>query len=111
MNHPDSLAVTLSNNLKAYRKEMGFSQETLAEKADLSLQMIRGIETRRVWPAIPTLDRIANCLGVTIDRLLVSAMVSPPSRERLTTLLADCSDQELDSIYAVVREVKGAIRR
>jgi len=66
----------LSANIKARRKVLDISQEKLAELADVSIQMIKGIEGQRTWVSEKTLTNLARVLGVSSFQLLV-----PPSEE------------------------------
>ena len=59
----------LSNNLKNIRKEKGFSQFELAEKANISEQTINSIESKRLWPSDKTLSKITTALEIDIFKL------------------------------------------
>lgn len=50
---------------------MGISQEKLAELADVSIQMIKGIEGRRTWVSDKMLAKLSYVLGVRSFQLLV----------------------------------------
>ena len=60
----------LAANLKKHRKILGFSQEKLAEMADLSWQTINSIECHRTWVSDKTLESLANALKIESYRLL-----------------------------------------
>jgi len=61
----------LSINIKNLRKKLGFSQENLAEYANLSAQTISDIEGCRTWVSDKTLERLANALNVDIFQLFL----------------------------------------
>jgi transcriptional regulator with XRE-family HTH domain len=61
----------LSVNIKARRKALNLSQERLAELANVSVQMIKGIEGRRTWVSDNMLAKLAQVLGVAAFQLLV----------------------------------------
>ena len=61
----------LALNIKALRKRYGFSQEKLAEIADLSAQSISDIEGCRTWVSDKTLEKLAIALDVDIFRLFM----------------------------------------
>jgi transcriptional regulator with XRE-family HTH domain len=63
--------VYLSTNIKARRKELRLSQEKLAELADVSVQMIKGIEGRQTWVSDNMLAKLAMALKVKSFQLLV----------------------------------------
>ena len=61
----------LSKRLKVLRKEAGLSQEGLARRADISLNVMNRIETGAVTdPHFSTLVGISGALGLTVGELL-----------------------------------------
>ena len=56
-------------NLKKLREEKGFSQEELANEAEVSLPQITRIERGIINPTLCTLKAIANGLGVNTASL------------------------------------------
>jgi transcriptional regulator with XRE-family HTH domain len=51
-------------NLKKWRKEMGFSQEKLAEKCYTSHSYIRQLESGKGHPSFALIGKIANALQI-----------------------------------------------
>ncbi len=60
----------LGEAIRAARKEAGFSQEKLAEKADLSTVFISRIERRAESPSVDNLVKIARALGLEVRDLV-----------------------------------------
>jgi transcriptional regulator with XRE-family HTH domain len=60
----------LGEALRAARKAAGFSQEKLAEKADLSTVFISQIERAVESPSLDNLVKIARALGVGVRDLV-----------------------------------------
>jgi transcriptional regulator with XRE-family HTH domain len=60
----------LGLNVRRWREEMGFTQEALAERADLDPTYISGIERGLRNPSVLSVVRIARALGVTTSRLM-----------------------------------------
>jgi transcriptional regulator with XRE-family HTH domain len=61
----------LSERVQRRRLERGWSQQRLAQEAEVSMGTIRKIETQAVTdPGIFTVAAIANALGVAVDRLI-----------------------------------------
>ena len=58
------------NRLREVRLMREITQEQLADKADISRVMIGRYETTDQLPALDTLVRIADALGVSTDYLL-----------------------------------------
>ena len=72
----NELGRILSDNIKKYRKGI-FTQESLAEKSELSVQLINGIEGGRKWVSKDSLSRIADALGVQVYQLFVPQSANP----------------------------------
>jgi HTH-type transcriptional regulator, cell division transcriptional repressor len=51
------------------RRAKGFTQESLAEKANVTALTVSYIEQGRQWPRISTLQSLAKCLGVSVAEL------------------------------------------
>lgn len=60
----------LGEAVRTARKERGFSQEKLAEKADLSTVFISRIERGVESPSVDNLQKIAKALGVRVKYLV-----------------------------------------
>ena len=66
---------TLGKNIKKYRRERGFTQENLSEKADISNVFMSQIETATRKPSLETVVKISRALNVSLD-LLINEMVN-----------------------------------
>ena len=60
----NDLRAVLSNNIKVYRRNHGWSQAVLAEKADISITFLSSIERGTKWPYPETLVKIAKALKI-----------------------------------------------
>jgi transcriptional regulator with XRE-family HTH domain len=81
----------LAGNIKRYRKNLGYSQEKLAEKAGLSAQTLNDIEGCRRWVSPVTITKLAKALHIDEYQLLVpedGETVEPPRRSSLTSLIS-----------------------
>jgi putative transcriptional regulator len=61
----------MNNRLKALRAELGWSQQLLAEKLEVSRQSVNAIETGRYDPSLPLAFRIARVFGKTIEEIFI----------------------------------------
>jgi transcriptional regulator with XRE-family HTH domain len=62
---------TIGSRLRAARRERGFTQESLAERAGVGLGVISDLEQgRRETARLSTLTKLSNALGVTLSALL-----------------------------------------
>ena len=66
---PNDVRRTLSLNIKKQRKILGFSQEKLAEAANLSSQTINDIEGCRMWVSDKTILKLAKVLHMDAYQL------------------------------------------
>src|ERR1700677_106012 len=62
---------TLDNRLKALRAELGWSQQLLAQKLEVSRQSVNAIETGRYDPSLPLAFKIARVFGRTIEEIFI----------------------------------------
>ncbi|KAB1159394.1 helix-turn-helix transcriptional regulator [Tenacibaculum aiptasiae] len=77
---------SLATNLSAYRKNLGLSQEALAEKANVSLSTIQRIEKGTVTPRAFTIKILAETLNVDITSLMSSTTQSETSNSNISPL-------------------------
>ena len=59
----------MDNNIKAIRKRLGFKQEDLAQKCNVSRQTINAIENNKYDPSLILAFRLASILQVTVDEV------------------------------------------
>jgi transcriptional regulator with XRE-family HTH domain len=90
-----NLRKILSTNIKDQRAILGITQEKLAEKADISANMMNDIEGCRTWVSDKTLIRLAKALETEIFRLLLPKSMS---ENDVSTVLALEIARELQNI-------------
>jgi XRE family transcriptional regulator, regulator of sulfur utilization len=61
---------TVGEQIRAYRKQAGFTQEQLAEKADLHHNFIGEVERGNLNISLDSLVKIAKVLKVTVAELV-----------------------------------------
>lgn len=66
----EDLRTTLAENIKEFRKSMGFSQEDLAEKCGLHRTYIGSVERKERNVTLGTLEAVASTLEVSVPKLL-----------------------------------------
>lgn len=64
------LATIIGNNLCILRTDSGLTQEKLAESAGISTSFYANLERGNKGVSVTVLYKLAECLGVTVDRLL-----------------------------------------
>lgn len=59
----------MKNNLKKYREKQCFTQDELAEKANISVRQIRNIESGKVKTSVYIAIKLAQILKTTVEEL------------------------------------------
>lgn len=64
---------TFKENVKYYRKKLHWTQEDLAEKADLSISYIKQIESNKEYKnvSLTVILKLSKALNVSVDKLFV----------------------------------------
>lgn len=63
--------INISENIKRYRENKNFSQETLAEMVDCSREFINRLENKKEEPSLQMLLKLAFVLEVTPEQFFV----------------------------------------
>ncbi len=63
-----------ANNVRFYRKKMHYTQETLAEKADISISYIKQIEAGKEYKniSLSVMQKLAKSLNVNLKSLFTT---------------------------------------
>ena len=106
----------LAFNIKMLRKKSGFSQEKLAEAADLSAQTISDIEGCRTWVSDKTLEKLSKILNVDVFQLFIPTIESDKGNvdlalynrlSKLKTIMKEDIDKRLDQFYLSEKSSSG----
>lgn len=78
----------VGKRIKTVRRNKGLSQKALATVMDISATNLSHIERGATKASLPTLVKIANSLGVSMDELMCAVLRAPSifRRVRLRTL-------------------------
>lgn len=103
----------IGQRVRRFRKALGLSQETLAEKINISTTHMSHIETGNTKLSLPVLVALANVLEVRTDDLLYDA--SPSSRTSsingIMQILDSCTKQQLQIIEDVLRATQISLNK
>jgi putative transcriptional regulator len=61
----------MNNRLRDLRAALGWSQQLLAEKLEVSRQSVNAIETGRYDPSLPLAFKIARLFGRPIEEIFI----------------------------------------
>ena len=76
-----------AKNLKKNRHKCGFSQEKLAEKAEVSAHYISMIEMARNFPKSEIIERLASAMNIEVYELFLSSCSHSDEMEKVHQLL------------------------
>lgn len=102
----DELQTRVIQNIRALRKKAGLSQEKLADKADISRQMMNDIEGRRRWLTKKTLVKLANALEVDVHELFIpSAKENEKTQGIYDTITQEVVSQVKEAVDKALKEL------
>lgn len=101
----------IGQRIRKYRKALGYSQEELAEKVDISLPHMSHIETGNTKLSLPVLVTIAEVLQVSTDSLLFDARENQKqsSNDEIQSIMETCSTKQAQILSEIVRAAKVAL--
>jgi transcriptional regulator with XRE-family HTH domain len=101
-----SLARRLGRNIGTRRREIGLTQEQLAEHLGIDTLTVSRYETGSILPPLTAVDLIARYLNTTIADLLEEALPPPLEHaERISILLAQLPLADREWIESVVKQL------
>lgn len=105
---------TLSSNIRFFRKQKSWTQEKLAEEAEMSVQAINFFEGKRRWPGEDSLSKIASALGVEVYQLFIQNDKTPiiieetPENEKIRNQI---TTEVLDEVEHSLKRTLEKIRK
>lgn len=91
----------MGERISARRKELKITQEELADRMDVSIQMISYLEAGRKAIRPENLIKLCNALEVSADYIL-TGQASNQEYDRITRKLQNLSPEEFRSIEAIL---------
>ena len=107
-NQAQKILSILANNIKSARAKLGYSQQELAEKADLSPGHMNDLEQGRKWVSADTLYRLAKALMLEPWMLLLpdtSGGSSTVNYDLLTRFASRMKDHLNTAVTETLREL------
>jgi transcriptional regulator with XRE-family HTH domain len=103
-----NLRTILSNNIRLFRQNHGWSQADLAEKADISINFLSSIERCVKWPYPDTLVKIAKALKIDEFELFRhNKAIIDDTSTIIDRLVGDISLSVKESIEKTYRRYRG----
>ncbi len=99
--------MAIGNRIRKIRRDLKITQETLAEKINVTPTHVSRIECGTSSPSLQTLVDICNVLGITIDDLMQDSLPAAKKKleGRLAEAVADCSVEELNMLVDIVQTI------
>lgn len=82
----EELRKIFSENVRFYREQKNWTQETLAEKSDVSISSIKNIEASHYLPGDKILLKLINAFDIDSSSLFISSKSELVPREQLLEL-------------------------
>lgn len=102
----------IGHRIRAQRKFLKITQESLAEQVDISNPHLSNIERGVTKVSLPTLVLIANALNKTIDYFLCESMPQAKTiyGKELRDILDGCDEKELRIMTETLRTLKVSLQ-
>lgn len=94
----------VGKNLLKYRKSRGFTQEAVAEKANISTSFYANLECDNKLMSLEVLCSLSSALSVSIDNLLDDGTRSGKTNN-ISFILRDKSPAEVEAIEEIIMAV------
>ena len=97
----------LGKNIRTARQANGWSQQALADKIDSTTSYVTRIETGKINPSVFVVEKIADLLGCSLDRLVkgkLDAQVYVKDKKAIERLrlLETLDADERAAVYKVI---------
>ena len=99
------LARIFAENIRRKRKQIGISQENLAERLEISQQSMSRMERGVMMPKFERLPDIARELRCTVAELFVPAEETDDTQMLLANLLQDLTETERTCVFRCLSEI------
>lgn len=105
--------IDIGKRIKAKRLRRGWGQDRLADFAELSYTHMSHVETGKTKVSLPSLVKIANALGATLDELVCDSLSGADKtfEHELSEEIKDCSEEEIRVIVDTVKALKVSLRK
>lgn len=102
----------IGKRIKIARIRKEITQDQIANITGLSNPHISNIETGSTKVSLPTLIKIANALGVSVDELLCDSVIHSKEvfNHEISEVLSSCNDQEIRIVAEIVKATVSALR-
>ncbi len=100
--------ISIGNRISYIRKARGYTQEKLAELANISIQFLSDIENNKKGMTVTTLKNIADSLNVSTD-YLIYGREEPNENSMIIAMLDTLSDSNRKEAEKLLEIFVGAV--
>ena len=103
----------VGTRINDWRKRLNITQDDLSFLTGISVPYISEIENGKKRPSLDIIVSISDAIGVTVDELLSGNMLSSSNdyQTDIDYLLSDCTSEERQFIYEMLRALKISLRQ
>ena len=103
----------IGHRIKHIRLEKGYSQEKLSELIGVGASHMSHIESGKTIPSMEVFINLCNVLECSSDELLCREIkaAKPLLGHWLSSLVADCSDEEMKILTDILVAAKSTLRK
>ena len=104
----------LGANIRKYRKQIGITQEQLAEKADISVSHLAKIETHARAMGMKTYIRLLEAMDIPIKEHFIhmgTAKKDMMLKEKIWYLVQDCDERETSLLIYSIEGIKKGLKK
>ena len=99
-----SLRKTFAENIKYYRKEQGFSQQTLAEKCDIATNYLSEIERGQKFPSVEIIERLSRELNIPASLFFLEANSKIDDNDLIKKRNKEFSEKLINTVTNLLKE-------
>ena len=94
----------IGNNIKLTRNAQGYTQEGLAERAEISVEHIKQVERGQKMLSVESLVRVAEALQVSVDSLVYAQTINSAKKD-IAQMLATIDNEDSQRLLDLIRYV------
>jgi len=87
--------MSLGMRIRTLRKALGLTQQSLADRTEVSRIYIQALESNRRMPSMKLLNRLAEALSVEVQDLVKTVTSAPSGRLQLEEVLQESPEVEV----------------
>jgi len=101
----------IADNVKLYRKKENLTQMELAERAELSLDSIKRVESGKKTMSLENFLRLTEALCVSLPFLLYDQKNGIPDEERIRCIFEGKDDKQKEYLLHMLQEMSDGLEK